>query len=83
MESYTTSSSINVKLASDEELSIIVAAGPYMSNGTVLTNNINNLLDKVIEKKAHVLILVRLTFLQKKVYYQSNLNNCFSKKINS
>jgi hypothetical protein len=59
MESYTTSSSINVKLASDEELSIIVAAGPYMSNGTVLTNNINNLLDKVIEKKAHVLILVR------------------------
>lgn len=58
MESYTTSSSINVKLASDEELSIIVAAGPYMSNGTVLTNNINNLLDKVIEKKAHVLILL-------------------------
>jgi hypothetical protein len=60
MESYSTNGSINVKLGADEELSIIAAAGPYMSNGTILTDNINSLLDKVIEKKAHVLILVIL-----------------------
>jgi len=50
--------SVSVKLATDEDLITIVASGPYMTNGTIQTDQLELLVDVVKAKNAHVLILV-------------------------
>ncbi len=49
---------MSVKLATDEDLITIVASGPYMTNGTIQTDQLELLVDVVKAKNAHVLILV-------------------------
>lgn len=55
--------SISIQLAPDEDLVTIVAAGPYMSNGSILIDQLELLIDVVKAKNAHVLILVFKFFL--------------------
>lgn len=50
--------SISIQLAPDEDLVTIVAAGPYMSNGSILIDQLELLIDVVKAKNAHVLILL-------------------------
>lgn len=57
-EACNSNSSIKVKLAPTEDLVTIVAAGPYMTNGTILTDSLELLIDMVKAKNAHVLILL-------------------------
>jgi len=49
---------ISVKIGPDEDLITIVASGPYMTNGTIQTDQLELLIDVVKAKNAHVLILV-------------------------
>jgi hypothetical protein len=53
-------SGISIKLEQNEDLSIVVAAGPYMANGSTNTTNLNLLTEAVKAKNAHLLILVSL-----------------------
>lgn len=58
LESFNTLNSININLKNEESLNVIAVSGPYMSNGTIETNHLNTLLENVLEKRPHVLILV-------------------------
>ena len=57
-DSANTKNSIKIKLKPDEDLTVISASGPYMSNNTILANHLELLVDVVKAKNAHVLILV-------------------------
>ncbi len=51
-------SGISIRLEPNEDLSIVVAAGPYMAHGSTNTTNLNLLIEAVRAKNAHLLILV-------------------------
>ena len=56
--SSSSSSSIQIKLRADEELTLMVAAGPYMTHGSLIATNLNLLIDMAKAKNVHALILV-------------------------
>ena len=49
---------IHVKLDANEDLTMLVASGPYMTHGGLLTTNLNLLVDIAKARNIHVLILV-------------------------
>ena len=51
-------SSLTAKLEPNEDLKTIIAAGPFMANGSILTGQLELLIDVVKAKNAHILILV-------------------------
>jgi hypothetical protein len=55
-------SGISINLEPNEDLSIVVAAGPYMAHGSTNTTNLNLLIEAVKAKNAHLLILVIFIF---------------------
>ena len=55
-------SSLTVKLEPNEDLKTIIAAGPFMANGSILTSQLELLVDIVKAKNAHVLILVIVSY---------------------
>jgi hypothetical protein len=50
--------SIQVRLEQNEDLSIIVASGPYMINGSVNTSSLNSLIEAVKAQNVPLLVLV-------------------------
>lgn len=52
--------SIQIKLEPNENLTIMAAAGPYMTHGGVLMTNLNLLIDMAKAKNVHALILASI-----------------------
>ena len=50
--------SIQVRLEQNEDLSMVVASGPYMINGNLNTTNLNSLIEAVKIQNVHLLVLV-------------------------
>lgn len=53
---------INVKLEPNEDLTCIVASGPFMMTNSISMNTLYQMIDLVKTKNAHILILVLLQF---------------------
>jgi len=54
--------SINIKLETNENLTVMAAAGPYMTHGGLQLTNLNLLVDMAKAKNVHALILVSFFF---------------------
>lgn len=50
--------SIQVRLEQNEDLSMVVASGPYMINGSLNTTSLNSLIEAVKTQNVHLLVLV-------------------------
>ena len=62
--------SIQVRLEQNEDLSMIVASGPYMINGSLNTTSLDSLIEAVKTQNVHLLVLV--IFIDAKIWF------CFS-----